>query len=124
MEIHLGAMKGAWKEKASGGGGDGWRAWRQCWWLRDPPAERWFPRENSGNSKQVMSSDFLLIYGKTWQSIYNPLKRIEMNLQEAAVWMPRTGSPPGGQGGEPQPGAVWVGVHSFFCQEDQASPGR
>ena len=45
-----------------------------------------------------MSSDFLLIYGKTWQSIYNPLKRIEMNLQEAAVWMPRTGSPPGGQG--------------------------
>lgn len=40
-----------------------------------------------------MSSDFLLIYGKTWHSIYNALKRTEMNLQEAAVWMPQTGSP-------------------------------
>lgn len=32
-----------------------------------------------------MSSDFLLIYGETWQSIHNALKRQEMNLQEAAV---------------------------------------
>lgn len=40
-----------------------------------------------------MSSDFLLIYGKTWQSIHNALKRQEMNLREAAVCMLRTGSP-------------------------------
>lgn len=57
-----------------------------------------------------MRSDFLLIYSKTWPSICNPLKRTEMNLREAAVWMPRTGSPPWGLGGlEPQPGTAWVG---------------
>lgn len=60
-----------------------------------------------------MSSDFLLIYGKTWQSIYNALKRQEMNLQEVTVCTLRTGSPSlwgwGRAGG---------GSTSLFCHRD------
>ena len=72
-----------------------------------------------------MSSDFLLIYGKTWQSIYNALKRKEMNLREAAVWMVRTGSPSlgweGGWAPELQPGVGWVGGSaSLFGHEDMS----
>lgn len=68
-----------------------------------------------------MSSDFLLIYGKTWHSIYNALKRTEMNLQEAAVWMPQTGSPSlvrWRRVRTPARGRLVWGCASLFCQED------
>ena len=61
-----------------------------------------------------MSSDFLLIYGKTWQSIYNALKRKEMNLREAAVWMVWTVSPSLGWVPDSQPGLGGRGVCFFL----------
>lgn len=73
-----------------------------------------------------MSSDFLLIYSKTWQSIRNALKRKEMNLREAAVWMVQIGHPSLGwewRGLARMParcrlGGGGEGSASLFCCED------